>query len=93
MANTKTELQPAKWQVTATTIRCDLVDDFVTIMVNKDWSVKCAWYNRYKAKMLEDKKPKFDKKIKQKIEKCQGPECSYMTDYRDKLVKEEFDKK
>ena len=93
MANAKTELQPAKWQVTATTIRCELVDDFVTLMVNKDWSVKCTWYTRYKARLLEDKKPKFDKNIKQKIEKCQGPLCSYMTDYRDKLIKEEFGEK
>jgi hypothetical protein len=89
MAETKTKLQPAKWQVTATTISCDLVDDFVTIMVDKDWSVKCAWYNKYKAKALEDKTHKFDKEIRQKIEKCQGPTCYYMTDYRDKLIKEE----
>ena len=90
---TKTELQPAAWQITATTIRCDLVDDFVTIMVNKDWSTKCAWYNRYKHQALEGKKQKFDKKIRPKIETCQGPECSYVTDYRDKLIKEEVETK
>jgi hypothetical protein len=69
-----------------------MVDDFVTIMVNKDWTVKCAWFNRYKHKALEDKKHKFDKHIKQKIEKCQGPECSYQADYREKLLKEESGK-
>jgi hypothetical protein len=90
MAEAKAGLQPAKWQITATTIRCDLVDDFVTIMVNKDWSTRCAWYNRYKQRALEDKKQKFDKKIRFKIEKCAGPECSYVTDYRDKLIEEEF---
>ncbi len=84
------ELQPAKWQITATTTRCDLVDDFVTIMVNKDWSTKCAWYKRYKQRALEDKKQKFDKKIMLKMERCAGPECSYVTGYRDKLIKEEF---
>ena len=84
------ELQPAKWQITATTTRCDLVDDFVTIMVNKDWSTKCAWYKRYKQRALEDKKQKFDKKITLKVERCAGPECSYVTGYRDKLIKEEF---
>ncbi len=92
-AKTKTELKPAKWQITATTIRCELVDDFVTIMVNKDWSTRCAWYNRYKQKALEDKKHKFDKKINLKMEKCQGPECSYVIDYRDKLIKEESGEK
>jgi len=82
----KTELQPAKWQITATTIRCDLVDDFVTIMVHKDWLTKCAWYNRYKKKALGERKQKCDKKMKLKVEKCQGPECSYVTGYRDKLI-------
>ncbi|MBM4446594.1 MAG: hypothetical protein FJ023_04480 [Chloroflexi bacterium] len=90
MPKTKTELKPAKWQITATTMRCELVDDFVTIMVNKDWSTKCVWYNRHKQKALEDKKQKSDKKMRLKIEKCNGPECSYVTDYRDKLIKEEF---
>ena len=85
----KTGLQPAKWQITATTSHCDLVDDFVTIMVNKDWSMKCVWYSRHKQKALEDKKQKFDRKMRLKIEKCQGPECSYVTGYRDKLIKEE----
>jgi len=89
MAKAKTKPEPANWQITATTIRCDLVDDFVTIMVNKDWSTRCAWYGRYKEKALEDKKQKFDKAITLKIEKCAGPECSYVTDYRDKLIQEE----
>ena len=89
MAKAKTELKPAKWQITATTIRCELVDDFVTIMVNKDWSTRCALYNRYKQKALEDKKHKFDKKVRPKMEKCAGPHCSYVTEYRDKLVQED----
>ena len=93
MVEAKAELKPAKWQITATTIRCDLVDDFVTIMVNNDWSTKCAWHNRYKQKALEDKKQKFDKAIRLKIEKCAGPECSYVIDYRDKLIQEESDNK
>ena len=89
MAKAKEGLKPAGWQITATTIRCDLVDDFVTIMVNKDWSTKCNWYNRYKQKALEDKKQKVKKEIRLKIEKCSGPECSYVGDYRDKLIQEE----
>ena len=86
----KTELRPAGWQITATTIRCDLVDDFVTLMVHKDWSTKCAWYNRHKKKALENKKQKLDGEMKLKMEKFQGPECSYVTGYRGELIKEEF---
>ena len=88
MSKANTELQPGNWQITATTIHCDKVDDFVTIMINKDWSMKCAWYNRYKQKAVDENK-KFDKKIKAKIEKCEGPECSYLVEYRDKLIQEE----
>ena len=90
MSKANTELQPANWQITATTIHCDKVDDFVTIMINKDWSMKCAWYNRYKQKAIDNPKQKFDKKIRAKMEKCEGPECSYLTEYRDKLIQEEF---
>lgn len=92
MSKANTELQPANWQITATTIHCDMVDDFVTIMINKDWSMKCAWYNRYKQKAIDENK-KFNKEIKAKIEKCQGPECSYLIEYRDKLIQEESDTK
>ncbi|MCJ7791782.1 MAG: hypothetical protein MUP49_05195 [Dehalococcoidia bacterium] len=35
------------WQVTATTIYCDAVDDDVTILVYKDWSTKCTGYKKY----------------------------------------------
>ena len=93
MPKAKMELNPAGWQITATTINCDFIDDFVTIMVNKDWSTKCIWYNRYKQKSLDDKKQKLDRKSCLKVEKCNGPECSYVINYRDKLIKEELEKK
>jgi hypothetical protein len=35
------------WQVTATTVFCDAVDDEVTIIVYKDWSVKCTGHEKY----------------------------------------------
>jgi len=90
MPKSKTSLQLAKWQITATTVHCGLVDDFVTIMVSKDWSTKCVWYKRHKQKALEDKKQKFGREMRFKVEKCQGLECSYVTGYRDKLIREEF---
>jgi len=90
MAKAKTKLQPAGWQVTATSIRCEFVNDFVTIMVNKDWSTKCTLYNRYKQKALDDNRQKYDKKIRLKMEKCDGPECSYVINYRDKLIEEDL---
>jgi len=89
MAEAKTDIAPANWQVTATTIECEMVKEFVTIMVYKDWASKCTWWSRYKKVAGEDPKHKFDKEIKEKIGKCLGPDCKYVIEYRDKLLKEE----
>jgi hypothetical protein len=78
------------WQVTATTIYCDAVDDEVTLMVNKDWSVKCTGYPRYNqtngaARNLLKKK----KRPSGRALECEGPECQRAIQYRDKLKAEE----
>ena len=79
------------WQVTATTIYCDAVDDDVTIMVYKDWSTKCTGYRKYKenitkevAKTLQEKSKKSGRQLE-----CEGPLDNRVTDYRDKLMAEE----
>ena len=90
MIEARTDLKPANWQITATTIRCDYVDDNVTLMVDRDWTTRCAWYHRYKQKVLENPKRKFDKTIRLKMEKCPGAECPIALEYRDKLIREEF---
>lgn len=90
MIQARTDLKPGNWQITATTIRCDYVDDDVTLMVDRDWTTRCAWYRRYKQKALDGKKQKFDKEIRIKIEKCAGSECPLAINYRDKLIQEEL---
>ena len=89
-----TQIPPAKdWQVTATTLMCDAIGDYVTVMVYKDWTAKCAWFNRYGGKKDTPKEFKrLDKKIKLKLEKCLGPTCSWVTEYHDKLQKEEAER-
>jgi hypothetical protein len=79
------------WKVTATTIYCDLVDADVPITVFKDWSTKCGFYIRHSpkknentAKIQENKRQKLNDKLG-----CDGPECSRVTEYRDKLFAEE----
>lgn len=79
------------WQVTATTIYCDAVDDDVTIMVHKDWSTKCTGYTKY----VESPTKEALKELKKRSKKsgrnlaCEGPEDHRVTDYRDKLKAEE----
>lgn len=80
------------WRVTATTIYCDAVDAEVTLMVYKDRSARCTTYNR---KYGENIKKEVAKELKKKGKilgrelRCEGQECSRVTEYRDKLFAEE----
>ena len=79
------------WQVTATTIYCDAVDDDVTILVYKDWSTKCTGYKKYVESPIKEAlkgMAKRSRKLGRKLA-CEGPEDSRVTDYRDKLSAEE----
>ena len=78
------------WQVTATTIYCDAVDEDVTLMVYKDGSAKCVGYLKYGTPSKEVSKllKKKNKELGRNLE-CEGPECSRVIQYRDKLFAEE----
>ncbi len=79
----------ASWQLTATTINCDVIDDEATIIVYKDWSVKCTGYAKYtsssKARGVIRKKSLSSGR---RLE-CLGPECPKVLQYREKLLSEE----
>lgn len=77
------------WQITATTIYCDAVDDEVTLLVHKDWSVKCTGYRKYGKPSKEI--VNLAKKRKKQLE-CDGPECYRAVQYRDKLFADEAKK-
>lgn len=80
----------AKWHTCVSTIKCDNINEHVSIMVKNDWASHCTWYKQFKDETLgSPKKIRLDKKTKKKMELCQGPSCSYVTSYRDKLIKEE----
>ena len=76
----------ANWQLTATTIYCDAVDDEVTILVYKDRSVQCTGYRKYGDSNMLAKKQ--GKQLKRQA-KCEGLECSRVIKYKDKLFVEE----
>ena len=79
------------WQVTATTIYCDAVDDDVTILVYKDGSAKCTGYAKYIESVTKETANKLKQKGKKlgRELKCEGPLDHRVTDYRDKLFAEE----
>ena len=89
MSDTNPKMPQAKWQVTATTLQCDYMQEYVTIMIQMDWSCKCTWWTKYKKAQASDPNHKFPKGIKEKSAKCMGPDCQYVTGYRDQLIKEE----
>jgi hypothetical protein len=78
------------WKVTATTIYCEDVDDEVTIIVNRDGSVRCVGFSRYgtpdkdTAALLRRKSRQFNRRLG-----CNGSECRHATRYRDQLFAEE----
>lgn len=83
------KLKPASWQATVTTTRCDRVEEFVTIIVGKDWSVNCTWYNRYKREASGGGKRRLNAGLRRKIDNCSGPLCPLVVEYRSKLIQEE----
>ena len=83
-----------KWVITATTIYCDAVDDEATLMVYKDGMAKCTGYKKYgkpdkeAAKLLKIKSRRSGKQLG-----CTGPECHRLTQYRDRLMAEDEEKR
>ena len=76
------------WEVTATTIFCDDVDDEVTILVYQNGTTKCTGSQKYSKTSKESVKEL--KKKSQKTGKslvCKDSACSKLTKYRDELMK------
>jgi hypothetical protein len=76
------------WQVTATTIYCDAVDEDVTIMVYSDGSTRCSGYIKYvekankeTARILGVRAKRLNRNLR-----CEGPQDYRVTDYRDGLA-------
>ena len=78
------------WQVTATTIYCDAVDDEVALMVYKDESAKCSGYKKYSepSKEIANLLKVRSKQLRRKLG-CEGLECYRVIQYKDKLFAKE----
>ena len=78
----------ASWQLTATTINCDAVDDEVTILVYKDWAAKCTAHAKYTSSKGSRLLRKKGSSLKRQLG-CLGLECPKVLQYREKLISEE----
>ena len=81
------------WQVTATTVYCDAVDDEVTLLAYNDWSVKCTGYSKYGEPSKDgiNLLKKKSRRLKRQL-KCVGPECHRVIQYKEKLFSQEAEK-
>ena len=79
------------WQVTATTIYCDAVDDDVTLIVDKDWNTRCTGYIRYITNLDKETASTLKQKSRRlgRTLRCEGPQDFRVTDYRDRLIAQE----
>lgn len=90
MNEVRQNLAPAKWHARVTTIKCDEINEHVSILVKSDWTSHCTWYKQVKDPAAgSSKKVKPDRKTRRKIELCRGPLCSHVTGYRDQVINEE----
>ncbi len=87
-------MSTVNWQVTATTIYCNAVDDEVTIMIYQDWSAKCTGYDKYNKRSKETAGvlKKKSRQLQRKLE-CNGLECTPVLQYKERLLAEETGKR
>jgi hypothetical protein len=77
----------ADWQITATTIYCEDVDDEVTLLIYGDGTSKCTGQPKYAlpdkdtAKAMKKKNRQSGKQLS-----CKGTECQRVTAYRKKWL-------
>ncbi len=79
----------ADWEITATTIYCDAVDDEVTLMVYGDGTVRCTGHQKY-ARPDKETAREMKKKSQQSGKQlgCSGLDCPRVVQYRDSLLGE-----
>lgn len=77
------------WEVTATTIFCESVNDEITVIVNADGAVKCSGRQKYEKPGKENKKAlKTKSRSVGKPLACLGENCAVVEQYRDKMLGE-----
>jgi hypothetical protein len=71
------------WQITATTVHCDAIDDEVTLLVYADGTAKCTGRGKYNKPGKKTSRPNKSDKNRA----CQGVDCPTLSRYRDSLLK------
>ncbi len=70
------------WEITATTVYCNAVDEEVTLIVNRDGTSRCTWYQKYAGSGKDS--ARNQRQLKQTG--CKGADCPRVIQYRDSLI-------
>jgi PhoPQ-activated pathogenicity-related protein len=80
-------LEKPDWEITATTVYCDDVNDEVTLMVYADGTSRCTGRQKY---LDSDKETSRAMKKKarrpRKLSVCLGDDCPRLKQYRDSIL-------
>jgi hypothetical protein len=76
------------WEITATTVYCEAVDDEVTLIIHRDGTARCTGQQKY-AGTNKDKAGLVKKRNqgKGRLAGCSGNDCPIVSRYRDSLIK------
>ncbi|MCX7911879.1 MAG: hypothetical protein N2506_02795 [Dehalococcoidales bacterium] len=77
-----------RWQVTATTVYCEHVDDEVTFIVRPDGACRCTGQDRYFTPDGEvSRRMKQRSKSLGRVLRCLGEGCPLLLEHRDEILK------
>jgi hypothetical protein len=75
------------WEITATTVHCDAVDDEVTLLVYADGTSRCTGRQKYAKPDKETSRVNMKKnRQKGKQPGCRENDCYRLSQYRDSLL-------
>jgi hypothetical protein len=80
-------LNKPDWELTATTVYCDAVDDEVTLILNADGTLKCTGRDKYLKPDKETSRTMRKKsQRRRKPLACRDNECTIIIDYRNNIL-------
>jgi hypothetical protein len=83
-------LKKPDWEITATTVYCDAVDDEVTLIISADGTSRCTGREKYLKPNKETSRAMRKKSRQQpKPLACRDNECTTLRSYRDNILDSE----
>jgi hypothetical protein len=80
-------LDKGDWEITATTVNCDDVDDEVTLIIYADGTCKCTGRLKYAKPDKETARAMKKKSLKVKLSGCRADDCIRLKQYREQVFR------